>query len=169
MLQVDHEDKQNAALNAFNELWKSKFAEDSLLVFSTGRSLALYNELRVCSKFPSACSAMSSQRGPCTAAARNAQHISCIEGALGISNMQLPHRQCCLPAAEDIPTCRKRCPLACQTCWCAQLAQRSSLKTLGTAARTQSQTRNGSESLITAGIVQQSRRLQPASVSSSPR
>ena len=48
MLQVDHEDKQNAALNAFNELWKSKFAEDSLLVFSTGRSLALYNELRVC-------------------------------------------------------------------------------------------------------------------------
>eukprot|EP00891_Asterochloris_glomerata_P006266 jgi/Astpho2/6266/fgenesh1_pm.00088_%23_25_t len=46
MLQVDHDDKQNAALNAFNELWKSKFAEDSLLVFSTGRSLALYNELR---------------------------------------------------------------------------------------------------------------------------
>ena len=52
MLQVDHEDKQNAALNAFNELWKSKFAEDSLLVFSTGRSLALYNELRVCCNFP---------------------------------------------------------------------------------------------------------------------
>ena len=75
MLQVDHEDKQNAALNAFNELWKSKFAEDSLLVFSTGRSLALYNELRVCSKFSSAHLISSMlchvrlQREPCTAAA----------------------------------------------------------------------------------------------------
>ena len=78
MLQVDHEDKQNAALNAFNELWKSKFAEDSLLVFSTGRSLALYNELRVCSTFSPAhlISGMLChvrlQEGPCTAAARAA-------------------------------------------------------------------------------------------------
>lgn len=45
--QVDHEDKSNTSLNAFNELWKSKFAHDSLLVFSTGRSHALYSDLRV--------------------------------------------------------------------------------------------------------------------------
>lgn len=46
-MQVDHNDKENKALNAFNELWESKFAKDSLLVFSTGRSHALYSELRV--------------------------------------------------------------------------------------------------------------------------
>jgi hypothetical protein len=45
--QVDHDDKEHAALTAFNELWKSKFAHDSLLVFSTGRSHHLYEELRV--------------------------------------------------------------------------------------------------------------------------
>ena len=45
--QVDHDDKEHAALKAFNELWKSKFAHDSLLVFSTGRSHKLYEELRV--------------------------------------------------------------------------------------------------------------------------
>ena len=45
--QVDHDDKEHAALKTFNELWKSKFAEDSLLVFSTGRSHHLYEELRV--------------------------------------------------------------------------------------------------------------------------
>lgn len=45
--QVDHNDKDNAALNAFNKLWEAKFAHDSLLVFSTGRSHALYTELRV--------------------------------------------------------------------------------------------------------------------------
>ena len=44
---MDHDDKEHAALKAFNELWKSKFAEDSLLVFSTGRSHHLYEELRV--------------------------------------------------------------------------------------------------------------------------
>ncbi|BDA47308.1 Sucrose-phosphatase 1 [Coccomyxa sp. Obi] len=43
---VDHNDKENRALNAFNQLWESKFAKDSLLVFSTGRSHALYSELR---------------------------------------------------------------------------------------------------------------------------
>lgn len=47
-LQVDHEDKQHKALDRFGQLWKDKFAADSLLVFSTGRSLALYEELRVC-------------------------------------------------------------------------------------------------------------------------
>lgn len=52
-LQVDHDDKAHQALNAFSSLWKEKFASDSLLVFSTGRSHALYEELRVrtlCSK-----------------------------------------------------------------------------------------------------------------------
>lgn len=45
--QVDHDDKEHAALNRFGQLWKNKFAADSLLVFSTGRSHALYEELRV--------------------------------------------------------------------------------------------------------------------------
>lgn len=48
-VQVDHDDKDNKSLLAFNELWESKFRKDCLLVFSTGRSLKLYNELRVCS------------------------------------------------------------------------------------------------------------------------
>ena len=46
-LQADHDDKEHKALNAFNDLWRSKFAHDSLLVFSTGRSHALYSQLRV--------------------------------------------------------------------------------------------------------------------------
>lgn len=46
-LQVDHDDKEHAALNRFGQLWKDRFAADSLLVFSTGRSHALYEELRV--------------------------------------------------------------------------------------------------------------------------
>ena len=104
MLQVDHEDKQNAALNAFNELWKSKFAEDSLLVFSTGRSLALYNELRVCSKLSSAhvisgmlCHVKTpeSPLHGCSMGckqAMTAQHMSCTEGALGNPNIQPTHR-----------------------------------------------------------------------------
>lgn len=44
---MDHDDKEHEALNAFGQLWKDKFAADSLLVFSTGRSHALYEELRV--------------------------------------------------------------------------------------------------------------------------
>ena len=47
--QVDHDDKQHAALNAFKRLWADKFAEDSLLVFSTGRSYALFSKLTVSS------------------------------------------------------------------------------------------------------------------------
>jgi sucrose-6F-phosphate phosphohydrolase len=43
---VDHDDKEHVALNKFGQLWKDKFAADSLLVFSTGRSHALYEELR---------------------------------------------------------------------------------------------------------------------------
>lgn len=46
-LQVDHDDKENKSLLAFNNLWKSQYQQDCLLVFSTGRSLKLYNELRV--------------------------------------------------------------------------------------------------------------------------
>ena len=46
-LQVDHNDKENRALLEFNDLWQRSFSKDSLLVFSTGRSHALYEELRV--------------------------------------------------------------------------------------------------------------------------
>ena len=47
MPQVDHDDKANSALLKFNELWKDKLARDSLLVFSTGRSHKLFQELKV--------------------------------------------------------------------------------------------------------------------------
>ncbi len=46
--QADHDDKEHKALIAFNELWRAKFAHDSLLVFSTGRSHALYKKLQAC-------------------------------------------------------------------------------------------------------------------------
>ena len=59
---MDHEDKEHAALMAFNELWKSKFAHDSLLVFSTGRSHHLYEELRVGSPFKAPLSMMDNRR-----------------------------------------------------------------------------------------------------------
>ena len=47
-LQVDHNDKEHAALTAFKQLWAQHFAKDSLLVFSTGRSHALFRELQAC-------------------------------------------------------------------------------------------------------------------------
>ena len=45
---VDHDDKTHAGLKEFNALWRDNktFADDSLLVFSTGRSHALYQKLR---------------------------------------------------------------------------------------------------------------------------
>lgn len=43
---VDHNDKEHAGLQEFNNLWRDSFSEDSLLVFSTGRSHALYEQLR---------------------------------------------------------------------------------------------------------------------------
>ncbi|CAG9465152.1 unnamed protein product [Pedinophyceae sp. YPF-701] len=42
---VDHDDHGDGALKEFNDLWNSKFKHDSALVFSTGRSLQLFQEL----------------------------------------------------------------------------------------------------------------------------
>ena len=44
--QVDHTDQSHAALLRFNNLWASEYAHNSTLVFSTGRSVAKYKELR---------------------------------------------------------------------------------------------------------------------------
>lgn len=43
---VDHTDKGHASLLRFNNLWAAEYAHNSLLVFSTGRSLEKYTELR---------------------------------------------------------------------------------------------------------------------------
>nr|XP_024363221.1 sucrose-phosphatase 1-like isoform X4 [Physcomitrium patens] len=47
---VDHLDKSHTGLLRFNNLWAAEYAHNSLLVFSTGRSLEKYTQLRT--QFP---------------------------------------------------------------------------------------------------------------------
>jgi hypothetical protein len=50
LLQVQNEDPTHEQLQLFNKLWNISFAHDSILVFSTGRSPALFHQLWVSRK-----------------------------------------------------------------------------------------------------------------------